>query len=94
MAALTKANLVRSIAEELGFPQSQAAELVEQVIGLIKDTLISGEDVLVSGFGKFCVRSKRARRGRNPANGESMMLKPRKVVTFKWSGRLRDRLNQ
>jgi len=55
--------------------------------------LESGEDVLISGFGKFCVKEKRKRRGRNPATGEDMMLAPRRVVIFRCSGKLRDRIN-
>ena len=54
---------------------------------------MSGEDVLVSRFGKFCVNEKSERRGRNPATGEDLMLVQRKVVTFKCSGRLRERIN-
>lgn len=54
----------------------------------------NGEDVLISGFGKFCVKEKGARTGRNPATGKEMALKKRRVVTFKYSGSLRDRINQ
>jgi integration host factor subunit alpha len=60
---------------------------------IIKRTLESGEDVLVSGFGKFCVKTKRERRGRNPATGEDMMLEPRRIVTFNCSRKLRDKIN-
>jgi integration host factor subunit alpha len=67
--------------------------LVETLLDLIKSRLSSGEDVLVSGFGKFCVKAKRERRGRNPATGEDMMLDARRVVTFKCSGQLRDKIN-
>ncbi len=59
----------------------------------IKSTLASGKDVLVSGFGKFCVKEKLERRGRNPATGEEMMLGPRSVVKFKCSGKLREKIN-
>jgi integration host factor subunit alpha len=59
----------------------------------MKSTLASGEDVLISGFGKFCVNEKGARKGRNPATGGDLMLKPRRVVTFKVSGKLREKLN-
>jgi integration host factor subunit alpha len=90
---LTKEHLINSLAEENGYSRFQAAELIETLIEIIKSRLSSGEDVLVSGFGKFCVRQKRERRGRNPATGESMVLAPRRVVTFKWSGRLRDKIN-
>jgi integration host factor subunit alpha len=61
---------------------------------VIKSRLSSGEDVLISGFGKFCVKEKRERRGRNPVTGEDMMLAPRRVVTFKCSRQLRDEINQ
>ena len=91
--ALTKEHLISLVAEANGYSRNQAVELVETLLELIKSKLVSGEDVLVSGFGKFCVREKRERRGRNPATGESMMLAPRRVVTFKWSGRLRDKIN-
>jgi nucleoid DNA-binding protein len=59
----------------------------------LKSRLSSGEDVLISGFGKFCVKEKRERRGRNPVTGEDMMLAPRRVVTFKCSRQLRDEIN-
>ena len=91
--ALTKADIIESVHQQLGFPQKKSTELVEQLIESIKSTLASGEDVLISGFGKFCVNEKKERRGRNPATGDTMMLRPRRVVTFKVSGRLRDRVN-
>ena len=68
--------------------------MVETLLEIIKKTLESGEDVLVSGFGKFCVKEKAERRGRNPATGGDLMLAPRRVVTFKCSGKLRERVNQ
>jgi integration host factor subunit alpha len=68
--------------------------VIETLIGLIKTKLAAGEDVLISGFGKFCVKEKKERRGRNPATGEAMMLEARKVVTFKCSGQLRDKINK
>ena len=91
--ALTKADIIQNINQELGFPQKKSNEVVEQLIETIKSTLASGDDVLISGFGKFCVNEKKERRGRNPATGEDMVLPPRKVVTFKVSGRLRDKVN-
>ena len=90
---LTKADIVETIVEQIGFTKNHSSEIVETLLELIKSTLESGEDVLLSGFGKFCVKEKEARRGRNPASGESMMLSPRKVVTFKCSGKLRDKIN-
>jgi len=91
---LAKEHLISAVAEANGYHRNQAVELVETLLELIKSKLVSGEDVLISGFGKFCVREKRERRGRNPATGESMMLAPRRVVTFKWSGGLRAKINQ
>jgi integration host factor subunit alpha len=91
---LTKEHLVSAVAEANGYPRNQTIELVETLLELIKSKLASGEDVLISGFGKFCVKKKRERRGRNPATGEDMMLEARRVVTFKCSGQLRDKINQ
>ena len=90
---LTKVDIVESIAEQNGFTQKKSSETVETILELIKSTLESGDDVLISGFGKFCVKEKRERRGRNPATGGDMMLRPSRVVTFKCSGKLRDRVN-
>jgi len=88
--ALTKKDIVDRMQAELGFLRNQSVEITESLLELIKATLESGEDVLVSGFGKFCVKGKKERKGRNPATGEDLMLKPRRVVTFKWSGKLRE----
>ncbi|MFO7554613.1 MAG: integration host factor subunit alpha [Desulfobacterales bacterium] len=90
---LTKAQMVESVQNQIGFPKDKSSEIVETLLEIIKNTLASGEDVLISGFGKFCVKEKAERKGRNPATGGDMMLGPRKVVTFKCSGRLRDRIN-
>ena len=91
--ALTKADIVEAVQSEIGFTKHKSIQIVESLLELIKAKLESGDDVLVSGFGKFCVNEKRERRGRNPATGEDLMLAPRKVVTFKCSGKLRDRIN-
>ena len=90
---LTKVHIINAIAEQNGFTKKQSSETVETILELIKSELASGEDVLISGFGKFCVKEKGERRGRNPATGEDMMLAPRRVVTFKCSGKLRDKIN-
>lgn len=90
---LTKATLIDAIAESNGFPKNRATKTVESLLEIIKSTLESGEDVLISGFGKFCVNEKSERKGRNPATGSDLMLRPRKVVTFKCSGKLRDMVN-
>ncbi|MGB2928989.1 MAG: integration host factor subunit alpha [Desulfobacterales bacterium] len=90
---LTKAQIVESIQNKIGFPRNKSYEVVETFLEIIKSTLQSGEDVMISRFGKFCVKEKKARKGRNPATGDVMMLEPRKVVTFNCSGKLRDRIN-
>jgi integration host factor subunit alpha len=91
--ALTKADIIDSIMEQIGFTRNQSSEVTEALLEIIKRTLASSEDVLVSGFGKFCVNKKAQRRGRNPATGDDMMLRPRRVVTFKCSGKLRKKIN-
>ena len=90
---LTKAKIIDTVAESNGYTRKKSIETVETVLELIKRSLESGEDVLISGFGKFSVRKKKERRGRNPATGKDLMLAPRKVVTFKWSGMLKNKLN-
>jgi integration host factor subunit alpha len=89
----TKDEIVKSLVKETGCQLNQSVEMIETLLELIKFTLASGEDVLISGFGKFCVNEKRQRKGRNPATGEDMMLAARRVVTFKCSGQLRDKIN-
>jgi integration host factor subunit alpha len=91
---LTKDDIVEAVAEETGFPKTQSVELVETLLELIKKALESGADVLVSGFGKFKVREKKARQGRNPYTGEGVIIEPRRVVTFKWSRKLRQKINR
>ena len=90
---LTKVQIVESIHNQIGFTQNGSSEIVETLLEIIKSTLTSGEDVLISNFGKYCVKQKDERKGRNPATGDAMMLAPRKIVTFKCSGKLRDRIN-
>ena len=90
---LTKSQIIEAISKANGFPRNKASDTVETVLEIIKSTLESGDDVLISGFGKFQVRKKGERRGRNPATGTDMTLASRKVVTFKCSGKLRDKVN-
>lgn len=90
--ALTKSDIVAKV-HELGFTKKKAVDTVESLLEIIKNTLAQGDDVLVSGFGKFCIKDKKQRRGRNPATGSDLILRERKVVTFKCSGKLRDRIN-
>jgi integration host factor subunit alpha len=90
---LTKAQIVDAVAERNGFTRKKSIETVEILLELLKQSLESGDDVLISGFGKFCVKKKKKRRGRNPATGEDMTLAPRKRVTFRSSKKLREKLN-
>ena len=91
--ALTKHDIVQQMQDQLGFQKNHSIELTETLLEIIKSSLESGDDVLVSGFGKFCVCEKKARRGRNPATGEDAILPARRVVTFKCSGKLREKIN-
>ena len=90
---LTKANIIKAVQAKNGSPLKESTETVETILEISKSTLASGDDVLISGFGKFCVKEKRERKGRNPATGEDMVLAPRRVVTFRCSGKLRDRIS-
>ena len=92
--SLTKADIIQAVSEAHGYSNKKATQTVEILLEIIKQTLEAGEDVLISGFGKFCVKEKKERVGRNPATGEPMTLAARKVVTFKSSGKLKERINQ
>ena len=91
---MTKAEIVEQIYERVGFSKKEAAELVEKVFDIIKDTLAEGEKVKISGFGNFVVRHKNARKGRNPQTGQEILLEARKVLTFKPSLVLKNVLNE
>ena len=91
--ALTKSDIVQNLAQETGMPKHKSSHAIERLLEIMKRTLASGEDVMVTGFGKFCVKEKAKRRGRNPATGDPLMLSARRVVTFKCSGKLRERCN-
>ena len=82
---LTKADLVETIYNQCGFSKTKSTQLVEAILEFIKASLESGEDVLLSGFGKFSVNRKDARRGRNPATGDDITLGARRVATFRSS---------
>ncbi len=90
---LNKTDIIEEISSKNGFSKKKSREAVETLLKIIKDSLSSGEDVLISRFGKFCVKQKTKRRGRNPATGGDMMLRSRKVVTFRYSENLRDQVN-
>jgi integration host factor subunit alpha len=91
---LTKADLIDSIYNQVGLSKTKSAQVVDSLLEIIKKTLENGEDILISGFGEFCVKNKRERKGRNPATGEDLMLAPRKVIVFICSGVLRDKVNR
>jgi len=92
---LTKADLVQQVYKQHDFlTKTEAAESVESFLGLSKTTLMGGHDLLLSGFGKFNVKDKRSRRGRNPQTGDALILDARRVVTFKPSGILREKINK
>ena len=90
---LAKKHIVNQIRNELGFPKNQSVEITESLLEIIKSTLESGDDLLLSGFGKFCTRDKKRRKGRHPSTGEDVILPARRVVTFKCSGKLREKVN-
>jgi len=91
---LTKMDIVEKISETLDLSGAEAKDTVEEMLEIIKFTLASGNDLMISGFGKFQVNEKAPRKGRNPATGETMMLGGRKIVTFKCSGKLRNQINE
>jgi integration host factor subunit alpha len=94
VATLTKAQIVENLFAKNLFTKGEASHIIETLFELMKQSLEEGEDVLISGFGKFCVKEKGRRRGRNPQTGESMILESRRVVTFKHSGVLREKISE
>ena len=90
---VTKAHIVENLFAKNLFTKGESAQIIETLFELIKQSLQEGEDVLISGFGKFSVKEKQQRRGRNPQTGESMAIPPRTVVTFKCSGILKEKVN-
>jgi integration host factor subunit alpha len=89
---LTKSDLIETISEN-GLSTKEASVVLEALLEIMKKTLEAGEDIMISGFGKFCVKEKKERKGRNPATGEDLSLDARRVVTFQISGVLRDKVN-
>lgn len=88
--SLTKADIVERVYKEAGFSKKEAADLVDMVFKIIKDTLAKGEKVKISGFGNFSIRDKATRMGRNPQTGEAMAISARRVLTFKPSQVLKE----
>jgi len=91
---MTKADLVETVYERVGFSKKESAELVDTIFDVIKDALVAGEKVKFSGFGNFVVREKNARKGRNPQTGDEIQLAARRVLTFKPSLVLKNTLNE
>ena len=91
--SFNKANLAEIISGKYAFSKKRSAEVIENTLENIKQRLAEGEDFLISGFGKFSVIDKRERRGRNPANGNELILRARRVVTFRCSPVLKEKLN-
>lgn len=91
--ALTKTDIIEQISVKADLKPIHAKDTVETILEIMKSTLASGEDLMITGFGKFQVNDKAPRKGRNPATGEDMILEKRRTVTFKCSGKLRDQLN-
>ena len=94
MKTLTKEHLIEVVFNNGGHSKRTSSALVESLLEIIKSTLASGEDVLISGFGKFCVKGKNERRGRNPATGNDLILGARRVVIFRSSSVLKEKINQ
>ena len=90
--AFTKSDIVTAV-HELCFTKKKSVDIIEALLEIIKGTLEKSQDVLISGFGKFCVKNKSHRRGRNPATGQDLILRERRVITFKCSGKLRSKIN-
>lgn len=90
---MTKIDIIQDVYEKLGIPKKDSAKIVESVFELMKESLVNGEKIKISGFGNFVVKEKKSRRGRNPQTGEEISISARKVLTFKSSQVLRRALN-
>jgi integration host factor subunit alpha len=90
---LTKAEIAEQVHKQLGRNKKESARMVQALFEIIKDSLENGKDVMISGFGKFSIRDRGERSGRNPLTGDTIMLSAKKVVTFKCSGKLREKIN-
>ena len=91
---LNKAHIAQKIANDCGFMKGEASEVMEKLLDIMKKKLIAGEDIMISGFGKWHVRSKRPRRGRNPQTGEEIVIDARRVVTWSYSPVLKKAVNR
>ena len=91
--AVTKGKIIHSVHKTCGTPKEDSARLVDSLFSIIKDTLANGDDILITRFGRFCLKDKKARKGRNPITGNDLMLDARRVVLFRCSPILRDKIN-
>ncbi len=91
---LTKSQMVDIFTDKLDLSRKKCADILETLLETIKHSLENEKDVLISGYGKFCIKKKNARRGRNPATGDDMILDKRKVVAFRCSHLLREKINR
>jgi integration host factor subunit alpha len=90
---VTRADLSEAVYAEIGLSRSESAQLVEQVLDYLGDAIVRGENAKLSSFGSFIIRNKGGRVGRNPKTGEEVLIEPRRVLTFRPSQILRDRIN-
>ena len=90
---ITKAKLIDHLYRNSSFSREESSATIESLLEIIKHTLESGENLLISGFGKFIVKEKTSRRGRNPETGKDLILDARRIVTFKYSKNLREKMN-
>lgn len=90
---MTKADIVERVADQCGVSKKDSIEMVESVFCILKDTLENGEEIKISGFGKFEVKSKHARKGRNPQTGDAITIEARRILTFKPSTILKNTIN-
>lgn len=93
LLTITKNKLIEAVCEKTELPKKTSTSAVESLLEIVKRTLVSGEDVLISGFGKFVVKDKKKRKGRNPQTGNDLILDARRIVSFKCSNKLRDKMN-
>jgi integration host factor subunit alpha len=91
---MTKIDVIETICEKLDLPRKEVGRVVESVFDIIKETLQQEDKLMVSGFGDFIIRNKKARRGRNPKTGSDMVISPRRILTFKSSPIFKASLNQ
>lgn len=94
LMSLTKHVIIEKLINRVGFSPKKSSDTVEQLLNIMKSSLEQGDPILISRFGKFSVKNKKERLGRNPATGDSMMLRQRKVVTFQHSTTLKDIMNK